>query len=164
MSRNIPFRITYGTKDAGITGRIIQNEAFIKVGITGGMKPLEIQTRLVGEYNLPNILAAVAVGNHFQVEPEKIKTAIEAYEPSNSRSQLIVRGSNKIILDAYNANPTSMRAAIENFVHLEADNKILVLGAMAELGQSKAEHEAILDLIGQYKWKDVVLVGGDFQN
>ena len=164
MSRGILTCVTYGTRDAGITGRIVQNEAIIKVGITGGMKPMEIQTRLVGEYNLPNILAAVAVGNHFQVEPEKIKIAIETYEPSNSRSQLIFRGSNKIILDAYNANPTSMRAAIENFAHMEADNKILVLGAMAELGQeSKVEHMGILDLIGQYKWKDVVLVGGDFQ-
>ncbi len=163
MSKGISPCITYGTKEALITGRIVQNESFIKVGITAGIKPLEIQTRLVGEYNLPNILAAVAVGNHFQVNPEKIKSAIEAYEPSNSRSQLIVRGTNRIILDAYNANPTSMRAAIENFANLNADNKFLVLGAMAELGhESKAEHQGILDLIGQYKWKDVVLVGGDF--
>ena len=74
-----------------------------------------IKTQLVGDYNLPNVLAAVAVGKHFKVPDEKIKSAIENYDPSNSRSQLFEKGTNKIILDAYNANPSSMKLAIENF-------------------------------------------------
>lgn len=122
-----------------------------------------IATQLVGDYNLPNILAAVAVGNYFKVPAEKIKEAIESYTPSNSRSQLIEKGSNKIILDAYNANPSSMKAAIENFARLPAENKVLMLGGMAELGlESLDEHKAVIGLINQYKWSQVVLVGGDF--
>jgi UDP-N-acetylmuramoyl-tripeptide--D-alanyl-D-alanine ligase len=163
MSKGIPKVITYGTCEAGITGRITRNEPFLEVEITGGLEKINILTKLVGEYNLPNILAAACVGNTFGVKAEKIKSAIENYQPSNSRSQLITIGSNKIILDAYNANPTSLRAAIENFAHLKADNKILILGGMAELGQdSRKEHEGIIDLIKQYPWKEVALVGGDF--
>jgi UDP-N-acetylmuramoyl-tripeptide--D-alanyl-D-alanine ligase len=114
---------------------------------------------------LPNVLAAVTVGNYFNVENEKIKTAIENYLPSNSRSQLLELNSNKIILDAYNANPTSMRAAIENIAKFNVKNKILILGGMAELGEASVqEHENILALINKYPWKDVVLVGGDFLN
>ena len=83
--------------------------------------------------------------------------------PSNSRSQLIEKGTNKIILDAYNANPSSMKLAIENFAKIHGNNKILMLGAMAELGkESMHEHKVIIDLIKKYKWKNVVLVGGDF--
>jgi UDP-N-acetylmuramoyl-tripeptide--D-alanyl-D-alanine ligase len=117
----------------------------------------------VGDYNLPNILAAVAVGKHFGVPDKAIKKAIEEYIPSNSRSQLIEWDGNDIVLDAYNANPSSMRAAIENFA-TKTGSKVLILGAMAELGpESLNEHRAIIDFIGQYQWRDVVLVGGDFQ-
>jgi UDP-N-acetylmuramoyl-tripeptide--D-alanyl-D-alanine ligase len=117
----------------------------------------------VGDYNLSNVLAAVAVGKYFNVPDDKIKTAIEMYSPSNSRSQLMEKGTNKIILDAYNANPSSMKLAIENFANLAADNKVLLLGAMAELGnESQHEHQSIIDLIKKYQWKNVVLVGSDF--
>jgi UDP-N-acetylmuramoyl-tripeptide--D-alanyl-D-alanine ligase len=163
MSKGIPQIFTYGTIDAAITGSIKRNDPFLEIEITGGIEKIFIQTRLVGEYNLPNVLAAVCVGNTFGVKADKIKSAIENYEPSNSRSQLLSLGSNKIILDAYNANPTSMKAALENFAGIKADNKILILGAMAELGQdSVKEHEGIIDLIKQYAWKEVALVGGDF--
>jgi UDP-N-acetylmuramoyl-tripeptide--D-alanyl-D-alanine ligase len=122
-----------------------------------------LNTHLVGEYNLPNILCAVAAGKFFNVPDEKIKSALESYVPSNSRSQMIEQQSNHIILDAYNANPSSMRAAIENFAKVKADSKVLMLGAMMELGEeSIAEHQGIVDLIKQYQWKDVVLVGGDY--
>jgi UDP-N-acetylmuramoyl-tripeptide--D-alanyl-D-alanine ligase len=122
-----------------------------------------ISTQLVGEYNLPNVLAAVTVGKFFEVPEDKIRSAIENYTPSNSRSQLIEKDSNKIILDAYNANPSSMKLAIENFARKNSENKILMLGAMAELGkQSLQEHQEIIDLIKKYSWKEVVLVGGDF--
>ncbi len=119
----------------------------------------------MGAYNLPNVLAAVAVGNHFGVAENLIKKGIESYRPSNSRSQLLEKDGNKIILDAYNANPGSMKAAIENFASMDGDNKVLMLGAMAELGtDSLLEHELLIELIHQYKWKEVVLVGGDFMN
>ena len=174
MSQGIPHIITYGTHDADVTGNVSNTTdtgSFLSVNITGTPT---IHTQLVGDYNLPNVLVAVTVGRHFNIPDTAIRAAIEAYTPSNSRSQLIQRESNHIILDAYNANPSSMRAAIENFARLvpagtsaspeRTNNKILILGAMAELGtESLAEHQGIVDLIGQYPWKEVVLVGGDFQ-
>jgi UDP-N-acetylmuramoyl-tripeptide--D-alanyl-D-alanine ligase len=117
----------------------------------------------VGTYNFPNVLAAVATGYHFGVSPAHIKQAIENYAPGNSRSQLVQHGTTKIILDAYNANPGSMRSAITNFAAIPAPNKILILGAMAELGKdSIAEHEAIIKLVDEYEWQAVLLAGGDF--
>lgn len=163
MSKGIDTIITYGTSHAQITGEVEQGEPFLLVRITKGPGIDTIHSQLVGDYNLPNILAAVAVGNYFQVKGPAIKSAIESYAPSNSRSQLITKGSNKIILDAYNANPSSMKAAIENFSKLSEKKKVLVLGGMAELGEeSLQEHKNIIHLIGQYKWDEVVLVGGDF--
>ena len=165
MSKGISGIIKYGTKDdAHVIGRVKKSEPYLEVEITQGLDDGIIQTRLVGEYNLPNILAAVTVGKTFKVKEEKIKAAIENYTPSNSRSQLVEKGSNKIILDAYNANPASMKLAIENFAKLKADKKILILGAMAELGEaSLKEHELIIELIKKHTWKNVVLVGGDFK-
>ena len=169
MSRGIPHIITYGTHDADYTGRVAASGAdasFLNAEIIHGANTGVIHTQLVGDYNLPNILVAVAVGKHFGVADGKIRMAIERYTPSNSRSQLIQKDGNHIILDAYNANPSSMRAAIENFAKLTGanyDHKVLILGAMAELGpESLNEHKGIIDLIDQYPWKQVVLVGGDF--
>lgn len=160
MSKGISTIIRYGTvAETDITGHLVQSEPYLSVSVSN----MILKTQLVGNYNLPNILAAVAAGKHFSVSDEKIKRAIEEYSPSNSRSQLIKQHGNNIILDAYNANPTSMRAAIENFAALQAKNKVLMLGGMAELGtESLDEHRAIVDLIKKYNWKDVVLVGGDF--
>jgi UDP-N-acetylmuramoyl-tripeptide--D-alanyl-D-alanine ligase len=177
MCQGIPHIIKYGTHDADVTGVVRPDptvESFLSVEIFTGASTGLIQTQLVGDYNLPNVLVAVAVGRHFGVPDPDIRLSIEAYTPSNSRSQLIQKDGNHIILDAYNANPSSMRAAIENFARLvpagtsgtpePTNNKILVLGAMAELGvESLAEHQGIVDLIGQYPWQEVVLVGGDFQ-
>ena len=166
MSKGISGIIKYGTKDNDhVIGKILPNENFLKVQIIQGLDDGIISTQLVGEYNLPNVLAAVTVGKFFEVPEDKIKAAIENYTPSNSRSQLIEKDSNKIILDAYNANPSSMKLAIENFAKKNSENKILMLGAMAELGkQSLQEHQGIIDLIKKYSWKEVVLVGGDFLN
>ena len=162
MSRGIQTIYKYGTHDADIIGNVWTSDPFLEVNISKGFSG-QIKTKLVGSYNLPNVLAAVAIGNYFKVKEENIKRAIEAYAPSNSRSQLLQKGSNKIILDAYNANPSSMKLAIENFSKTPADNKILVLGAMAELGQdSLKEHKEIIDLIKRSSWKNVLLVGGDF--
>jgi UDP-N-acetylmuramoyl-tripeptide--D-alanyl-D-alanine ligase len=163
MSRGIPHIITYGTHDADFTGHVVAGrDSFLHVEMNGGV----LSTQLVGDYNLPNVLVAVAVGKHFGVSDGKIRQAIAQYTPSNSRSQLIERDDNHIILDAYNANPSSMRAAIENFARLGKvgfDRKVLILGAMAELGaESVNEHRGIVQLISRYPWQQVVLVGGDF--
>ena len=164
MSKGISGIIKYGTKkDAHIIGKVKASEPYLEVEILQGMDNGLIQTQLVGDYNLPNVLAAVTVGKTFKVDEKKIKSAIENYTPSNSRSQMVTKGTNKIILDAYNANPSSMKLAIENFAGLHADNKVLMLGAMAELGnESVNEHKTIIDLINRNKWKQVALVGGDF--
>lgn len=162
MSNGISTIIKYGTETGDVTGRLLQSEPFLSVAITSGHH-FTIQTQLVGAYNLPNVLVAVTVGKHFNITDELIKKAIESYAPSNSRSQLIEKGDNKFILDAYNANPSSMRAAIENFAAIHAEHKVLMLGAMAELGpESLQEHRQIVSLIQQYPWQSVVLVGGDF--
>jgi len=162
MSKGISTIIKYGTESGDVTGKLLQSEPFLSVGITSD-KPFTIQTQLVGAYNLPNVLVAVTVGKHFNVSNELIKKALEDYAPSNSRSQLIEKGDNKFILDAYNANPSSMKAAIENFAAIQAGHKVLMLGAMAELGpESLQEHRQIVSLIQQYAWQAVVLVGGDF--
>jgi UDP-N-acetylmuramoyl-tripeptide--D-alanyl-D-alanine ligase len=164
MSKGIQNIYTYGTKNGEIIGAVEQNEPFLKVHFSKGVSFSSLQTQLVGDYNLPNILCAVAVGKYFNVPEEKIKASIENYIPSNSRSQMIEKGTNKIILDAYNANPSSMKLAIENFAKIHADKKVLLLGGMMELGnESIAEHEQLIQLIQQYQWNAVVLVGGDFE-
>ncbi len=164
MSKGIRKKITYGVDDANTRGRLISSEPFLIVKIESDEAIGEIKTQLVGDYNLPNVLAAVCVGKHFAIPAQKIKAAIENYQPSNSRSQLVEKDTNKIILDAYNANPSSMKLAIENFAKLPAEKKVLMLGGMAELGDaSLAEHQAIIHLIQQYNWDKVVLVGGDFK-
>lgn len=163
MSNGIKNIISYGTANAETTGITETATPYLRIKMTKGNLTGFIQTRLTGDYNLPNVLAAVSLGNYFQVEPAAIKKGIENYEPSNSRSQLIKTGSNTILLDAYNANPSSMNLAIENFTHFPVADKILLLGGMAELGtDSLVEHELILQQIGLNKWKDVLLVGGDF--
>ncbi len=164
LSKGISNVIYYGNDGEDLHGNITRNDPFLEVRI-GGLKTLDIKTNLVGDYNLPNVLAAVCIGRYFKVEDEKIKKAIENYRPSNSRSQLIQQNSNTIILDAYNANPTSMKAAIENFAALKGDKKILLLGDMMELGpESEHEHAAIISIIDKYNWEAVVLVGEDFRN
>jgi len=163
MSKGIENVIGYGTTEGAITGEVIASEPFLQVSITKGAFFSKVTTQLVGAYNVSNVLCAVAIGKTFGVPDEKIKNAIESYTPSNSRSQMVEKEGNHIILDAYNANPTSMRAAIENFARMHASKKVLMLGGMMELGEeSITEHQQIVDLINQHPWYKVVLVGGDF--
>jgi UDP-N-acetylmuramoyl-tripeptide--D-alanyl-D-alanine ligase len=184
MSAGIENIVYYGLTKGLVQGQIEAAEPFLTVSITAGLGPAHtgndasspapqrsitqatptlIKSQLVGDYNLPNILCAVTIGKYFGVPAEKIISAIENYAPSNSRSQLIERGTNQIILDAYNANPSSMKVAIENFAKLKADRKIVMLGGMMELGEdSIAEHQAIIELLDALEFKEVVLVGGDF--
>ncbi len=163
LSKGITEVIYYGKKEGKTTGRIIESDPLLEIGIDGVI-PFHIKTKLVGAYNLSNVLAAVSIGQYFGIENEQIKDAIENYTPSNSRSQLLQYGTNTIILDAYNANPSSMKSAIENFAGMKADKKVLLLGSMMELGaESDNEHAAIISLIEEYKWDAVVLVGKGFQ-
>ncbi len=166
MSRGIDNIITYGTgiDAADIEGVVLDDKEYLKVKINRGASIDSIHTQLIGGYNLPNVLAAICVGKNFQVSDENIKNALESYTASNSRSQLLQSGSNAIILDAYNANPSSMKVAIENFANMPGFNKILMLGGMMELGEeSKEEHVNLVKLIKQYNWEKVVLVGNQYQ-
>jgi len=163
-------RITYGTDETcDCSGKLISVNPFVtlkykwKTEEKKTNESNEIKSYLLGMHNFENILAAICIGSYFGVEHENIKEAIENYLPSNSRSQLIEKGTNKIILDAYNANPSSMKLAIENFSKLKVENKVLILGGMAELGtESIEEHITLINLIQKYNWKFVTLVGGDF--
>jgi len=163
MSEGIMEVITYGEADADCTGQPLATSALLGVKVTSDDTVGTLQTQLTGAYNFPNVMAAVTVGLYFNVPGARIKEAIERYVPSNNRSQVIKQDSNTVIMDAYNANPSSMRAAIENFTGIEADKKVLLLGAMMELGpDSVKEHQALVDLLQRTHWHAVVLVGGDF--
>lgn len=163
-SNGIKNIISYGVSGIDVQGNVTDNAVHLLVAITANGQTKYIKTKLVGGYNLLNVIAAFTVGKHFNISNEKIKAAIENYSPSNSRSQLIMEGTNTIILDAYNANPGSMKAAIENFAAMQGDNKILLLGSMMELGKdSENEHIEIIKLIDKYKWKQVVLAGENFK-
>ena len=131
--------------------------------VTVQFKKTLIKSQLIGKYNYQNIAAAIAIGNYFNVEVNEIKDAIENYIPSNNRSQIIQKGTNKIILDAYNANPSSMQAALENFKQLEDSSKIVFLGDMFELGnESTLEHQKIAELATSFHFKEVYLIGKAF--
>lgn len=126
-------------------------------------KNQKIKSNLIGKYNFTNITAAITIGEYFNLTVEEIKSAIESYIPSNNRSQIIKTKSNKIILDAYNANPTSMKAAIESFEALNDEYKTIILGDMFELGEySSEEHQKIVDLVESKNFDDVILVGENF--
>ena len=165
LSAGIKKIISYGTLESSVAGKAVSATSILEVGIIKGANIGSIKTQLVGGYNLLNVLAAVTIGKHFNVADEKIKSAIENYTPSNSRSQLIKQGTNTIILDAYNANPASMKVAIENFAQMQGTNKILLIGSMMELGEeSEKEHREIIKLIERYQWKNVILVGNNFKS
>ena len=167
MSLGISHLVTYGAGqtpgDEDVIGNATGEQEFLQVTIRKGADIPTLRTHLVGDYNLPNVLAAVTVGKQFRVTDAHIQRAIETYTPTNSRSQMIRYWSNNVILDAYNANPSSMAAAIENFARIHGSGKVLLLGGMKELGsESVAEHQQLVDLIDRYPWEAVALVGGDF--
>jgi UDP-N-acetylmuramoyl-tripeptide--D-alanyl-D-alanine ligase len=165
MSQNIPHIIGYGKEHGQIQGDAIDQNGMLTVQINKGIDINSIETHLVGNYNLPNVLAAVAIGQHFKVPNDKIKLAIENYIPSNSRSQLLTWNNNEVILDAYNANPSSMKLAVENFAKMNKQNKIVCLGGMRELGaDTLMEHQMLIDQLKQTNWKQVLLVGSEFKS
>ena len=128
-----------------------------------GWKKHLIQTHLVGSYNFENVAAAIGVGQYFKVDENDIISALESYTPTNSRSQVIETQKNRILMDAYNANPTSMRAALINFANICGEQHLLILGDMRELGSaSEEEHRNILALMKELGYKEAFLVGQNF--
>ncbi len=156
--------IDYGTDiNYNVCGVTESNNEYLKVTI---QKPfeIEIQTQLTGSYNLDNVLAAVAVGNYFSINKSDIQEAIRNYQPSNQRSQVIRKANSVIILDAYNANPSSMQVAIDNFKKSFDGYKIIALGEMLELGsQSKEEHAYIGKFAKETNPNQILLVGNNFK-
>jgi UDP-N-acetylmuramoyl-tripeptide--D-alanyl-D-alanine ligase len=172
MSVSINNRVFYGSNASNldynhsVIGETEEgNRSMLNIRYATDKEKGVISTHLVGDYNLPNVLAAYCIGSYFGIGDGLIVSAIESYEPSNSRSQLVEKNGNRIILDAYNANPSSMKLAIENFVKMPEVRKILMLGGMMELGEeTDIEHQKLVDLIGQYEWEQVVLVGKQFKS
>jgi len=158
-------RILYGTRpELFVSGKSISKGTALALEYRSGEELIEIETNLIGDYNFENVMAAIALGKYFKVPEDQIKEAIRSYSPSNSRSQALRTERNAIILDAYNANPSSMRAAIENFKSIAADNKMVILGDMLELGgESSDEHAVIVELLQNSGFAQSILVGQQFQ-
>lgn len=159
-------QIPYGSDETlYVNGNITGNSPYLtfewKAGKAG--ERYEVRTQLIGEYNFPNALAAITIGSYFGVEAHKINEALSNYTPQNNRSQLKNTINNTLIIDAYNANPTSMMAALENFNRMNAEHKMLILGDMRELGEeSITEHQKIVDFINKHGFEKVLLVGKQF--
>jgi len=150
-------------EDEGIEGRLVQSSPMMVFQVKFPKGWLYIKTNLAGGYNLENALAAVCIGNYFGVEPLGIRDAIEAYHPSNNRSQFIKTEHNQLLMDAYNANPTSMEAALDNFETFMEDSKGVILGDMLELGASSHdEHQKIVEKLKKMELGLVLLTGKEF--
>lgn len=154
----------YGTTEkCDLRGEAVNTEYLLTVKALFPKGWLYLKSKLIGAYNTENILAAACIGQYFGVDPIAIQEAIAAYTPSNNRSQLIETGTNTLIMDAYNANPTSMMAALQNFISIEKQGKVVILGDMLELGEvSETEHQRIVDFICQYSFDEIFLVGNQF--
>lgn len=153
---------------ARVYGQMIACDPFLRLKWREGKSDgdwHEVATHLIGSYNIDNVLAAVTVGLHFEVTPEQICHAIENYVPSNNRSQLTETEHNHLVMDAYNANPTSMAAALDNFCLMEVSPKMAILGEMRELGaSSREEHERMVEKLKSCPFDEVWLVGDEFKD
>jgi len=155
--------VSYGAAEADCVGEITNLHPTVsmkwKTSTTNG----RVSSNLIGKYNSDNILAAITLGNYFKISPEKIEAAIGGYFPTNNRSQIIKKNSTTYILDAYNANPSSMKAALESFFFSKHKNPIVVLGDMLELGGfSDKEHQKIVEKLKEENNLSVILVGDKF--
>ncbi|MEZ5172489.1 MAG: UDP-N-acetylmuramoyl-tripeptide--D-alanyl-D-alanine ligase [Bacteroidia bacterium] len=160
-------RIRFGESDSDdYQGDFIESEPFVKFRWKSGKDPVNliqkpiVSTRLIGKYNFENLLAAAAVGSYFRVEDEKINAALSEYVPDNNRSQILETANYHIILDAYNANPTSMQAALENFSAMHVEPKTVILGQMNEIGtDSSIEHQNLISRALELNFDQILLVG-----
>ncbi len=144
-----------------VTGQILKADPALKILWKEGQC---IQTKLVGTYNLKNMLAAVTIGQYFNVSAQDINDALSHYTPTNNRSQYEETAHNRLIVDAYNANPTSMQAALDNFAAITLTNKVVILGDMRELGEdSLEEHQRVVDLLESLDFEQVFLIGSEFK-
>ena len=170
-----PYSTSPDNQYACISGEVIECNPFLKFRWREPLMTLEeegrstkwhkVQTHLIGAYNIDNLLAAISVGINFGVERKKICEALENYVPSNNRSQMTITEKNHLIVDAYNANPTSMQAALENFSLIQADRKMAILGQMGELGtESDKEHRQMVNYLKQAGYDEVWLVGDNFKD
>ena len=157
--KNLRITFSQTDKNASVLINEIKANPFVEITYDG----IKVKSNLIGLYNPNNINAAITIGKYFKVSNEEIKEAIESYIPENNRSQMLVKNSNEIILDAYNANPSSMEVAIKNFLQLEKENKIAVLGDMFELGEeSFEEHKHIVSLLENEPEVKTYFVGSQF--
>ena len=151
-------RVVYGTTDN--RQQTTDNSPYLTINYNNNT----INTHLVGEYNHENVMAAITVGTYFNIDENLIINAIEDYIPSNNRSQFIKSERNEIVMDAYNANPSSMHHSISNFKKIASENSLLILGDMKELGsESENEHRNIINLLKKLGFEDVILVGEEFK-
>ncbi len=152
-------RITFATKKSDYPIDFISADPFVNLKFD----ELLVESKLIGKYNYLNMATAVAIGKYFKVSDKKIKEAIENYIPSNNRSQIIIKGSNKIILDAYNANPNSMKVALENLSQLTDKKKMAILGDMFEIGKNSFdEHANIVEMAQNIQLDNLIFIGNNF--
>jgi UDP-N-acetylmuramoyl-tripeptide--D-alanyl-D-alanine ligase len=161
INRAVPYSGPTGTE---LLIEQVPSELNLKVSVSYSHHTYNINTSLFGSYNLENIKAAIATGLFFGVEMSDIAASIESYQPANNRSQVKTTGNNTLICDSYNANPESMRLALESFASLKSDSRTVILGDMLELGEkSEEEHGRIVDLIRTLRIENVILVGSQFE-
>ena len=156
----------YGKDDSSlfVSGSVTSSYPYLELEWQFSEIKRRVKTNLVGDYNMDNVLAAITIGSFFGINSDFINDALESYVPKNSRSQFEKTDKNTLVIDAYNANPTSMKAALDNFVNFPLSPKALVLGEMRELGGvSQAEHQQLVDLVEAYSFTKVYLVGKSFR-
>jgi UDP-N-acetylmuramoyl-tripeptide--D-alanyl-D-alanine ligase len=162
MAKRFKAPVFYPSKGDFYSGMLISSDPFLKIEAENRD---QIQTNLIGAYNFENVMAALCIGKYFGIDASAANQAVAKYAPGNMRSQMIQKGKNRIILDAYNANPSSMRAAIENLAAMNAKHKVLILGDMYELeGEAENEHRAIGRLIQEKKFEDIYICGKLFKS
>ncbi|WP_114783888.1 UDP-N-acetylmuramoyl-tripeptide--D-alanyl-D-alanine ligase [Botryobacter ruber] len=162
MSRRIRNKVTYPGPGDFYHSELLEASPYVVYRDEEGY---EVQTQLVGSYNYENMAAAACIGKYFEVPLERANQAIAAYSPVNNRSQVLTKGSNTILLDAYNANPTSMAAAIRNFGAMKAARKVVIVGDMFEMGaESAAEHQSLGQLMAEQDFDTVLLCGKEMEH
>lgn len=150
---------TYGEKNGEVTGKLIKLTPFVMFSWeTETYQSPVLATKLIGKYNFINFLSAIAIGLHFNVDENSINDALSEYSPSNNRSQVTQTNRNTLIVDCYNANPTSMMAALQSFNEIEGDNKVCIVGDMLELGDiSESEHQRIVDYLATHHLNSILI-------
>ena len=151
------------SSDSNLRGEIIENDPFLTIDWIANTQRHRVKTNLTGPYNLENVLAGIAIGKYFDLTADEINLGISSYNPANNRSQITKTESNTLICDYYNANPSSMSAALDNFSAISASNKVLILGDMFELGdESVSEHKAIVEKAIGIKADEKIFIGKNF--